>query len=179
VLNIALPLRSFAEHAPFWDAWQLARDQTVRAGIDAESVLFGTFSAENPSRIVAHLDGRQGPSLAGREQALAEAWGKDDHPVVRNAPEGAFCPKERHSRPRRPKHAHPEMVWTRGRACSSDVTGPSRHWMSNVAYTKGNAAPVGTGSGVWCGRATWRCDTSVPRRRSSRSRFSRRPCRGG
>ena len=44
------------------------------------------------------------------------------------------------------------LKWFGWRAlAASDVTGPSRHWMSNVAYTKKeNAAPVGTGSGVWC-----------------------------
>ena len=79
MLNIALPLRSFAEHAPFWDVWQLARDQTVRAD-RCRIGTFGTFPhlfrGKPPSRIVAHLDGRQGPSLAGRAGALAEAWGK-------------------------------------------------------------------------------------------------------
>ena len=71
--------RSFAEHAPFWHVRQPARNQTVRARIYAESVLFGTFSApfsrKTPSES-APYPRLPRASLAGRERARCpKAWG--------------------------------------------------------------------------------------------------------
>ena len=97
MLNIALPLRSIAEHAPFWDVWQLARDQTVRAGIDAESVLFGTFSApfsrKTPSRIVAIWTTAKAPRSPYGSRRAGRSLGKDDHPLVKTRLRALSAPR--------------------------------------------------------------------------------------
>jgi len=185
VLNIALSCRSFAEHAPLWHVRQPARNQTVRADFDAESVLFGTFSAPFSPKTLsesAHSDDcpRSSVDWAGAG-ALAESLGQRDQPVRRNAPEGAFCPKERYSRrPATQNIRIPKWFWAKGPRLGSDATGPSRHWMSNAAYTSGKRRPgrnrkrrLVEGTALL---ATWRSCRCARRPRSWTTRSSHLPC---